>query len=236
MLLHGLWSPNSVWKISMLTFNLRSIKYLISKHIYSFSVKFVLRHYGIQTYMKLLFLIHVSFHSTVSFLFSLTIPSYVSRYSIYQVEYWLYPTNTCRYKKLPISWWCYSQSEWYLFVHYKRYSLSTFNLDDESKWVYHRRFFLLDRISGVTPTNGIDLKTHNTFSIQEIYIILDSRNVYYAKSIKILYTLSPGGAYLQPPVFVIEYKELVLTDISKGTIAEVRILFISSRSMNVKIH
>jgi len=32
-------------------------------------------------------------------------------------------------------------------------------LADQSQWTYHRRFFLLDRISGVTTNNGMYMLT-----------------------------------------------------------------------------
>lgn len=45
--------------------------------------------------------------------------------------------------------------------------------------------------------------------------------MHYAKSIKILNTLTSGVSYIQPPVIVIEYGELTLTDIGKGTLVDV---------------
>ncbi|CAF4483081.1 unnamed protein product, partial [Rotaria sp. Silwood2] len=87
--------------------------------------------------------------------------------------------------------------------------------NDESKWVYHRRFFLLDRISGVKTAN-------------------DLRNIHYAKSIKVLNTLTNGGAYMQPPVIVIEYNELTSSDIGKETLVE--ITFETEYRMNLDSH
>ncbi|CAF2430595.1 unnamed protein product [Rotaria sp. Silwood2] len=75
---------------------------------------------------------------------------------------------------------------------------------DESLWVYHRRFFLLDRISGVTTTNN------------------ELQNIHYAKSIKIRTTLTNGAAYIQPPLIIVEYDELTSSDIGKGTLVQVR--------------
>ncbi|CAF3358734.1 unnamed protein product [Rotaria socialis] len=75
--------------------------------------------------------------------------------------------------------------------------------NDESQWVYHRRFFLVDRTSGVVNNKEL-------------------RNVHYAQSITILNTLSNGGAYFQPPVIVIQYEELSLTNIGTGTIVDVK--------------
>ncbi|CAF1194078.1 unnamed protein product [Rotaria sordida] len=87
--------------------------------------------------------------------------------------------------------------------------------NDESKWVYHRRFFLLDRISGVTTTNEL-------------------RSIHYAKSIRILNTLTNDGAYIQPPVIIIEYNEITLSDIAKGTLVE--ITFETEYRMNLDPH
>ncbi|CAF1347685.1 unnamed protein product [Rotaria magnacalcarata] len=87
--------------------------------------------------------------------------------------------------------------------------------NDESQWVYHRRFFLVDRISGVINNNELT-------------------NIHYAKSITILNTLSNGGAYFQPPVIVIQYEALSLTDIGKGTIVEVT--FETQYRMNLDGH
>ncbi|CAF1123716.1 unnamed protein product [Rotaria magnacalcarata] len=77
---------------------------------------------------------------------------------------------------------------------------------DESAWSYNRRFFLLDRISGVTTT---------TSGTNELI------NINYATTIKILTTLTSGASYIQPPVIIVGYSELALTDIGKGTIVQV---------------
>ncbi len=53
-------------------------------------------------------------------------------------------------------------------------------------------------------------------------LILVLNYIHYAKSITILNTLTDGATYIQPPVIVIEYDELSLSDIGKGTLVEVR--------------
>ncbi|CAF4415338.1 unnamed protein product [Adineta steineri] len=73
----------------------------------------------------------------------------------------------------------------------------------ESAWTYHRRFFLLDRISGVTTGGQLT-------------------SVRYAKTITILNTLSDGGSYIQPPAVVVEYGELSLSDFGTGKVVQVR--------------
>ncbi|CAF3770661.1 unnamed protein product [Rotaria sp. Silwood1] len=65
-------------------------------------------------------------------------------------------------------------------------------------------------------------------------IPLELRNIHYAKTIKILNILSNGGAYMQPPVIVIEYDELTLSDIGKGTLVE--ITFETEYRMNLDSH
>ncbi|UJR08253.1 hypothetical protein I4U23_012526 [Adineta vaga] len=87
--------------------------------------------------------------------------------------------------------------------------------DDESRWVYHRRFFLIDRVSGVVLNNEL-------------------RNIHYAKSIKILNTLTSDTAYIQPPVIVIEYGEISISDIGKNTLVEVA--FETQYRMNLDTH
>ncbi|CAF3346369.1 unnamed protein product [Rotaria socialis] len=77
---------------------------------------------------------------------------------------------------------------------------------DESTWSYNRRFFLLDRISGITTT------TSGTNGLV---------NINYATTIKILTTLTSGEAYIQPPVIIVGYSQLSLSDIGKGTIVQV---------------
>ena len=42
----------------------------------------------------------------------------------------------------------------------------TFTLGDRMLWVFHRRFFLLDRASGITTTNG--MCTSNNFPIHSL--------------------------------------------------------------------
>lgn len=48
------------------------------------------------------------------------------------------------------------------------------------------------------------------------------RNIHYAKSIKILNTLTDDTKYIRPPVIYIEYDEFSLTSIGKGTTVDVR--------------
>ncbi|CAF4828802.1 unnamed protein product [Rotaria sp. Silwood1] len=86
---------------------------------------------------------------------------------------------------------------------------------DESLWTYHRRFFLLDRISGITINNEL-------------------RSIHYAKSIKIMTTLTSGEAYIQPPVIIIQYDELTSTDIGKGNF--VQVTFESNYRMDLNKH
>jgi hypothetical protein len=47
-----------------------------------------------------------------------------------------------------------------------------------------------------------------------------------------MYTLTNGVSYIQPPVIVIEYDELSLSDIGKGTLVEVRTKLYSHQSRN----
>ncbi|CAF0826220.1 unnamed protein product [Adineta steineri] len=85
----------------------------------------------------------------------------------------------------------------------------------ESAWTYHRRFFLLDRISGVTTGGQLT-------------------SVRYAKTITILNTLSDGGSYIQPPAVVVEYGELSLSDFGTGKVVQVS--FQSTYRMNLDTH
>lgn len=57
---------------------------------------------------------------------------------------------------------------------------------------------------------------------------LDLKNIYYAKSIKVLFTLVNNAANFQPPVFVVEYAELSLSDIGKQKVAQVTIEFMAA--------
>jgi len=59
-----------------------------------------------------------------------------------------------------------------------------------------------------------------------INLILALKNIHYAKSIKILNTLTNGASYIQPPVIVIEYGELSLSNIGRGSVVEVRSTFL----------
>lgn len=59
------------------------------------------------------------------------------------------------------------------------------------------------------------------FSVR-INLILELSSIHYAKSITIMYTLTSGVTYIQPPVIVIEYDELTTSDIGKGTVVDVR--------------
>lgn len=52
--------------------------------------------------------------------------------------------------------------------------------------------------------------------------VLVLRNIHYAKSIRILNTLTDGTNYIRPPVIFIEYGELSLTNIGKEMIVDVR--------------
>ena len=65
--------------------------------------------------------------------------------------------------------------------------------------------------------------------VRRINPILELRNIHYAKSIQILYTLTDGTTYIQPPVIVIEYDDLSTSDIGKGTTVEVRLELKDSR-------
>jgi hypothetical protein len=67
----------------------------------------------------------------------------------------------------------------------------------------------------------------NVCFISTINLIIVLRSIHYAKSIKILNTLTTGASYIQPPVVVIEYDELSLSDLGKGTLVEVIIENIS---------
>ena len=53
-------------------------------------------------------------------------------------------------------------------------------------------------------------------------MFLELKNIHYAKSIKILHTLTTGASHILPPVIVVEYDELSASDIGKGTLVEVR--------------
>ena len=53
-------------------------------------------------------------------------------------------------------------------------------------------------------------------------LFLELRYIHYAKSIKILNTLTTGGAYIQPPVVVVEYDELSVSDVGGGNLLQVR--------------
>ncbi|CAF3900474.1 unnamed protein product [Rotaria sordida] len=88
-------------------------------------------------------------------------------------------------------------------------------LADESSWIYHRRFFLVDRISGLTTNNEL-------------------RNIHYAKSIRILTTLTSGETYIQPPVIIVEYNELSSNDIGRGIL--VQVTFESQYRMDLNKH
>ena len=57
--------------------------------------------------------------------------------------------------------------------------------------------------------------------------IIELRNVHYARSIRILNTLADDVSYIQPPVIVVEYAELTLSDIGESRIVEVSSEFIS---------
>jgi hypothetical protein len=61
------------------------------------------------------------------------------------------------------------------------------------------------------------------FFFLNVDLIVVLKNIHYAKSIQILNTLVNGSTYIQPPVIVIEYDEISLSDIGKGTLVEVRI-------------
>ncbi|CAF1345544.1 unnamed protein product [Adineta steineri] len=88
--------------------------------------------------------------------------------------------------------------------------------DDESQWVYHRRFFLIDRISGILDSTG------------------ELNNIHYAKSIKIVNTLTNSAANIQPPLIIIEYGELAISDTEKGSLVE--ITFETQYRMNLDTH
>lgn len=53
-----------------------------------------------------------------------------------------------------------------------------------------------------------------------VYLVLQA--IHYAKSIKIITTLTSGVSYLQPPVIVVEYAEISSSDIGKNGVIEVR--------------
>ncbi|CAF1576458.1 unnamed protein product, partial [Adineta ricciae] len=89
--------------------------------------------------------------------------------------------------------------------------------DDESTWVYHRRFFLIDRISGITQNKEL-------------------RNIHYAKSIRLLNTLTSDTNYIQPPVIVVEYGELSISDLGKNAVVQARITFETEYRMNLDAH
>ncbi|CAF0975904.1 unnamed protein product [Adineta ricciae] len=86
---------------------------------------------------------------------------------------------------------------------------------DESTWAYHRRFFLLDRLSGLSIDN-------------------QSASIHYAKSIQIVTTLSSGGAYIRPPMVIVEYAELSSSSIGQGNIVQVS--FQSTYRTNLDTH
>jgi len=58
--------------------------------------------------------------------------------------------------------------------------------------------------------------------ISIIFFFIEPGNIHYATSIKILNTLTSSGTYIQPPVIVVDYAELSLSDIGKGTLIQVR--------------
>ena len=62
-------------------------------------------------------------------------------------------------------------------------------------------------------------------------MILELKNVHYAKSIKILHTLTTGASSILPPVIVVEYDELSASDIGKGTLIEVSRKLIGCRAI-----
>ena len=101
-------------------------------------------------------------------------------------------------------------------------SINVIVSDDESTWVYHRRFFLIDRISGITQNNGL-LSTKSSFYYLHRSLFLELRNIHYAKSIRILNTLTSDTNYILPPVIVIEYGELTVSDLGKNAVVQVRV-------------
>ncbi len=74
----------------------------------------------------------------------------------------------------------------------------------------------------MTPDTGILFIKYRVFFLN-IHLILGLKNIHYASSIKILNTLTSDTTYIQPPVIVIQYAELSISDIGKGTIVQVRI-------------
>ena len=104
-------------------------------------------------------------------------------------------------------------------------------VDDESKWVYHRRFFLVDRTSGVTTNEGkflVNLVEGKSISFLEL------KNIHYARSIKILFRLVGGTTYIQPPVIIINYDELSSSDLGKNGVVQVK--FESEYRMDLSNH
>lgn len=98
---------------------------------------------------------------------------------------------------------------------------SLLDLVDESKWTYHRRFFLIDRVSGVDASNGMSRPVSWTSSVWTSNLLV-LRSVHYVKSIQVLNTLTGGTSYILPPVIVVEYAELSSSDIGQGTVVQVR--------------
>ncbi|CAF1006319.1 unnamed protein product, partial [Didymodactylos carnosus] len=68
---------------------------------------------------------------------------------------------------------------------------------DESTWYYVRRFFLIDKLSGVDVTNN------------------QLKYVRYAKSITVLNTLNQDAGSILPPIIVITYDVLSTGDLNK---------------------
>ena len=92
-------------------------------------------------------------------------------------------------------------------------------LDEESQWVYHRRFFLFDRLSGFSDNR----KNFGVFSsiVRRIFV-LELKNVHYAKSIKFLTRLVGGTSYIQPPILIIDYDELSQSDLNQEKVVSVK--------------
>lgn len=91
----------------------------------------------------------------------------------------------------------------------------------ESFWVHHRRFFLLDRLSGINTDNRMFTIQLLLFVVAPRGSLLELMNVRYAKSIKIVTTLSTDGNYIQPPMVVVEYDELTTTSLTQGAVVQV---------------
>jgi hypothetical protein len=72
-----------------------------------------------------------------------------------------------------------------------------------------------------TQLAAVCIYIYKVFSFK-LKSITDLKSIHYAQSITVLNTLTSGTNYIQPPVIVIEYGELSLSDIGKGTIVEVR--------------